>query len=170
MRLSGKKILLGVTGSIAAYKSLQIVRDLTAEGCTVQVVLTPSAHHFVSPLTLQVFSGRPVFSNLFTPHDTVVHLDLADDADLILIVPATADFIAKMTVGLADDLLSTLLLSARSPIVLAPAMDFGMWAHPSVQKNIEILKQRKIAIIAPEVGLLASGKEGIGRLPANRLF
>ncbi len=162
--LSGKKVLLGITGSIAAYKAIQILRDLTAEGAEVQVVLTPAACRFVPLLTLQVFSGKPVFSDLFDPHDKVIHLTLSQDAHLILIAPATADFIAKMTAGLADDLLTSLLLSASAPIVVAPAMDIGMWEHPAVQRNIAILREWGVHIIEPETGPLASGKEGKGRL------
>ncbi len=162
--LSGKKILLGITGSIAAYKSLQILRDLKAKGADVQVVLTPSALRFVPVLTLQVFSGRPVFSDPFDPHPEVLHLTLAEGADLILIAPATANFIAKMATGLANDLLGSLLLGATSPVFVAPAMDVGMWEHPTVLKNVGLLRERGVQIIEPEVGLLASGKEGKGRL------
>lgn len=166
--LSGKKILLGITGSIAAYKSLQIVRDLKAAGAEVQVVLTPTAHRFVPSMTLQVFSGRPVFTDLFDPHDEVIHLTLAEKADLILIAPATAHFIAKMAAGLADDLLGNLLLAASAPVFVAPAMDFGMWEHPAVQKNVALLQERGVRIIEPEVGPLASGKEGKGRLASEK--
>ncbi|TAK03223.1 MAG: bifunctional phosphopantothenoylcysteine decarboxylase/phosphopantothenate--cysteine ligase CoaBC [Candidatus Manganitrophaceae bacterium] len=162
--LSGKKILLGITGSIAAYKSLQILRDLKSMGADVQVVTTAAARRFVPPLTLQVFSGRPVFTDLFDPHEEVIHLTLADEADLILIAPATAHFIAKMATGLADDLLGNLLLAASAPILIAPAMDIGMWNHPSVTENVALLQKRGVQIIEPEVGPLASGKEGKGRL------
>ena len=167
MALSGKKILLGITGSIAAYKSLQIVRDLKAAGADLQVVLTPTAHRFVPPLTLQIFSGRPVYTDLFDSHNEVIHLTLAQEADLILIAPATAHFIAKMAIGLADDLLTNLLLTATSQVFIAPAMDLGMWAHPTVQKNIRTLRDRGVQIIEPEVGPLASGKEGKGRLASE---
>lgn len=162
--LSGKKILLGITGSIAAYKSLQILRDLKSMGADVQVVTTAAARRFVPPLTLQIFSGRPVFTDLFDPHEEVIHLTLADEADLILIAPATAHFIAKMATGLADDLLGNLLLAASAPILIAPAMDIGMWNHPSVTENVALLQKRGVQIIEPEVGPLASGKEGKGRL------
>lgn len=162
--LSGKKILFGITGSIAAYKSIQILRDLTGAGAEVQVVLTSTAPRFVPSLPLQIFSGRPVFTDLFDPHDDIVHLALAERADLVLIAPATAHFIAKMASGLADDLLSTLLLSTRAPIYVAPAMDIGMWDHPAVKKNVSVLLERGVRIIEPEVGALASGKVGKGRL------
>ncbi|MBI3805861.1 MAG: bifunctional phosphopantothenoylcysteine decarboxylase/phosphopantothenate--cysteine ligase CoaBC [Nitrospirae bacterium] len=166
--LSGKKILLGITGSIAAYKSLQIVRDLRSAGADVQVVLTPAAHRFVPSLTLQIFSGRPVFTDLFDLHDEVIHLTLAEKADLILIAPATAHFIAKMATGLADDLLGNLLLAASAPVFIAPAMDLGMWEHPAVQKNVALLQERGVQLIEPEHGPLASGKEGKGRLAAEK--
>jgi phosphopantothenoylcysteine decarboxylase/phosphopantothenate--cysteine ligase len=168
--LSGKKILLGITGSIAAYKSLQVLRDLKSMGADVQVVLTPAAHRFVPPLTLQVFSGRPVFTDLFDPHEEVIHLTLAETADLILIAPATAHFIAKMAVGLADDLLGNLLLAASAPVLIAPAMDVGMWDHPTVKENVTLLKKRGIYVIDPEVGPLASGKEGKGRLADEKVI
>lgn len=166
--LSGKKILLGITGSIAAYKSLQVVRDLKAAGADVQVVLTPTAHRFVPSLTLQIFSGRPVYTELFDSHNEVIHLSLAQEADLILIAPATAHFIAKMAIGLADDLLTNLLLTATPQIFIAPAMDFGMWEHPAVQGNLRILRDRGVQIIEPEIGPLASGKEGKGRLASEK--
>lgn len=164
--LSGKKILLGITGSIAAYKALQIVRDITASGGEVQVVLTPAAHHFVPSLTLQTFSKKPVLTDLFAPHGQVIHVTLARSFDLILIAPTTADFMAKMALGFADDLLSNLLLSTDSatPVLIAPAMDLGMWDHPAVQKNIALLKERGCVIIDPEWGPLASGLEGMGRM------
>ncbi len=163
MRLA-KKVILGITGSIAAYKSIQLVRDLTAAGIGVQVVLTEAARHFVSPLPLQVFSGAPVISNLFDPQGAVVHLGLQQEADLILIAPATADFMAKAAAGLAEDLLGALLLSTRVPVLMAPAMDLGMWAHPAVVCNVALLRERGIEMIDPEVGPLASGCEGMGRL------
>ncbi|MFQ5596901.1 MAG: bifunctional phosphopantothenoylcysteine decarboxylase/phosphopantothenate--cysteine ligase CoaBC [Nitrospiria bacterium] len=161
--LAGKKILLGVTGSIAAYKSLQIVRDLTATGAEVQVVLTPTAHRFVPTLTLKIFSGRKVFSSLFDPQENIAHLGLVQEIDLVLIAPITANFIAKMTNGFADDLLSTLLLAATSPVMIAPAMDLGMWEHPSVRENISRLRRRGVELVGPAIGALASGKVGIGR-------
>ena len=162
--LAGKTILLGVTGSIAAYKSLQIVRDLTEAGATVQVVLTAAAHRFIPELTLQIFSGRPVYTDLFDSRNDVVHPSLAHAADLILVAPATAHFIAKMAIGLADDLLGNLLLCAHAPIFVAPAMDVGMWAHPAVQHNADLLRARGVTIINPETGPLASGAIGEGRL------
>lgn len=162
--LAGKKILLGITGSIAAYKSLQVLRDLTGGGANVQVVLTPSAVQFVPPLTLQVFSGRPVYSELFDPKHEVLHLTLAQEADLVLVAPATAHFIAKAALGLADDLLSTLLLGLNVPLLLAPAMDVGMWDHLAVQQNVSTLKERGVGFVGPASGPLASGKSDVGRM------
>ncbi len=166
--LAGKKILLGVTGSIAAYKSLQLVRDLTKAGAKVNVVLTAAAHEFVPPLTLKVFSGQPVLSGLFDPANDMAHLRLAEEADLVLIAPTTAHFIAKMAAGFADDLLSTLLLATKAPILIAPAMDLGMWDHPAIVDNVALLKKRGVTVIEPESGPLASGKEGVGRLATEQ--
>jgi phosphopantothenoylcysteine decarboxylase/phosphopantothenate--cysteine ligase len=162
--LSGKKILLGITGSIAAYKSIQVVRNFVAAGGDVQVVITAAGRHFVPVHTLQIFSKKPVLSDLFEQHSDVLHLTLAIDFDLIVIAPVTADFIAKMAWGLADDLLSTLLLSTSTSILLAPAMDLGMWDHPAVRQNVSLLAGRGCTIIDPQSGPLASGKEGIGRM------
>ncbi len=162
--LSGKKILLGITGSIAAYKSLQIVRDITAAGGEVQVVLTPAAHHFVPPLTLQVFSKKPVLTDLFASTTEVLHVTLATGFDLVVIAPATADFIAKMALGIGNDLLSNILLSTTTQVLLAPAMDLGMWDHPAVSANVALLKKRGCMILDPTSGPLASGLSGIGRM------
>jgi phosphopantothenoylcysteine decarboxylase/phosphopantothenate--cysteine ligase len=163
--LFGKKVLLGITGSIAAYKSVQILRDLISAGSEVQVVLTASAHHFVSPLALQVLSKKKVYTDLFDPSsDAIPHVTLASGFDLILITPVTANFLAKMAIGLADDLLSTLLLATKTPILLAPAMDLGMWDHPAVCKNVLLLKERGCHFVDPVFGALASGLEGIGRM------
>ncbi len=166
--LSGKRILLGITGSISAYKSLQILRDLCAEGAEVDVVLTESAQRFVPALTLQVFSGRPVHTDLFENRNEMAHLTLAQSADLVLIAPVTAHFISKMAMGLSDDLLSSLLLSTSAPVMIAPAMDIGMWTHPSVEHNVSLLKKRGVHVIGPEIGLLASGKVGMGRFADER--
>ncbi|MEK7748143.1 MAG: bifunctional phosphopantothenoylcysteine decarboxylase/phosphopantothenate--cysteine ligase CoaBC [Nitrospirota bacterium] len=160
-----KKVLFGITGSIAAYKSVQIIRSLTLAGFEVQVVRTSAARHFVADLPLQVLSKNPVHSELFDPNSgEVLHVSLATGFDLILIAPITADFMAKMALGLADDLLSALLLSTPTPIVIAPAMDLGMWDHPAVQKNTATLIERGCTIVDPEAGPLASGLSGIGRM------
>ncbi len=169
--LSGKTVLLGITGSIAAYKSLIVLRDLKAAGAEVRVVLTKTAAHFVPVLTLQVFSDHPVQTDLFESENEMAHIHLAQEADLILIAPIAAHFMAKMVTGLNDDLLSSILLATTAPVIIAPAMDLGMWAHPATQNNVSILKKRGVQIIGPEVGRLASGKTGMGRFsePSNIL-
>lgn len=171
MILSGKKILLGITGSIAAYKAVLILRRLTSAGAKVSVVMTASAKRFIMPLTFKVLSKNEVYSDLFDSEEGLPHLSLLEGCDLILIAPATANFIGKIASGIADDLLSSLLLSARVPILLAPAMDNNMWRNSIVQKKISVLKEAGIGIIDPESGLLASGKEGEGRLAGeDRIF
>ncbi len=167
MILADKKILLGVTGSIAAYKAILILRQLTSAGADVTVIMTASAKRFVTPLTFKVLSKKEVYSDLFGQEEGLPHLSLLEGCDLILIAPATANFINKMASGIADDLLSTLLLSARVPIFVAPAMDCYMWKNPIVQKGISILRETGVTIIEPESGLLASGKEGEGRLASE---
>lgn len=164
MILSGKKILLGITGSIAAYKAILILRRLTSAGADVTVVMTASAKKFITPLTFKVLSKKEVYSDLFDSKEGLPHLSLLEGCDIILIAPATANFICKMASGIADDLLSTLLLSARAPVLLAPAMDSDMWKNSIVQKKVSALKEIGIRIVEPESGLLASGKEGDGRL------
>ncbi|HXN06810.1 MAG TPA: flavoprotein, partial [Nitrospiria bacterium] len=125
--LTGKKILLGITGSIAAYKSVALLRTLRAEGAEVTVVMTPSAQKFVAPLTFQALSGRTVYTGLFVPGEEMAHITLGEGADLILVAPATAHFLAKLYSGLADDLLSALILASSSPVLVVPAMDGQMW-------------------------------------------
>lgn len=167
MQLANKKILLGVTGSIAAYKAVLLLRQLTELGADVAVVMTPSAQRFVTPLTFQVLSRQPVYTDLFEPRKEILHLNLAEEADLVLVAPATAHFIARVAHGMADDLLTTLILAATAPVIVAPAMDGNMWDHPMVQQNIARLCEIGIRIVEPEVGPLASGKEGKGRLAAE---
>ncbi len=167
MILADKKILLGVTGSIAAYKAILILRQLKSAGADVTVMMTASAKKFVTPLTFKVLSNKEVYSDLFNQEEGLPHLFLLEGCDLILIAPATANFINKMASGIADDLLSSLLLSARVPILVAPAMDSDMWKNPIVQKGISILRETGVRIIEPESGLLASGKEGEGRLASE---
>lgn len=171
MILSGKKILLGITGSIAAYKAILILRRLTSAGADVTVVMTASAKRFITPLTFKVLSKNEVYSDLFESQEGLPHLSLLEQCDLILIAPATANFICKMATGIADDLLLSLLLSARVPILIAPAMDHNMWKNPIVQKKVSILRENDIRVVEPESGSLASGKEGEGRLACeDRIF
>lgn len=160
----GKRILLGVTGSIAAYKAVNLLRMLIQEGAEVTVVMTEAATRFVAPLTFEVLSGRPVASDLFGAHQEMLHLTLPERADVMVIAPATANTLAKCALGLADDLLSTMVLAATCPLIIAPAMDGGMWEHPAVRRHVEALRQRGTRVLDPEDGPLASGRFGKGRL------
>ncbi|MDH4185834.1 MAG: bifunctional phosphopantothenoylcysteine decarboxylase/phosphopantothenate--cysteine ligase CoaBC [Nitrospira sp.] len=162
--LMGKHIVLGVTGSIAAYKAIMLLRTLHQEGASVQVVMTQSAMKFVTPLTFEVLSGRPVLTDLFEAHQEMTHLSVPEQADAIVIAPATANCLAKSALGLGDDLLSTMLLTSQCPLILAPAMDGGMWTHPSVTQHAQTLRARGVTIVEPEEGPLASGRIGQGRL------
>ncbi len=170
MMLSGRKIVLGVTGSIAAYKAVGLLRDLIGYSAEVTVVLTEAACRFIAPLTFETLSQKPVYTDTFSLTDEfrIPHIKLAQEADLILIAPATANFIGKMTVGIADDLLSSLLLATRAPIIVAPAMDEAMLEHPIVQQNIAVLKERGTIFVEPSIGALASGATGRGRLAEER--
>jgi phosphopantothenoylcysteine decarboxylase/phosphopantothenate--cysteine ligase len=165
--LAGREIILGVTGSIAAYKAVYLLRELTGSGASVSVCLTENAQEFVTPLTFRTLSGRPVLSALFDPQsvEAVEHVSLAERAHAVVVAPATANLLAKAANGLADDFLSTLLLAARSPILYAPAMDGGMWTHPAVQANVRTLRARGATVLEPDTGALASGLAGRGRLP-----
>ncbi len=162
--LIGKRIVLGVTGSIAAYKAVALLRSLIREGAVVQVVMTHSATKFVTPLTFEVLSGHPVSTDTFEAHDEMKHLSLPAQADAIIIAPATANCLAKAALGLGDDLLSTMLLTSQCPLIMAPAMDGGMWTHPSVQEHVNTLCARGTVVVTPELGPLASGQIGQGRL------
>src|SRR3972149_2631561 len=164
--LEGKEIILGVTGSIAAYKAVEILRELTRRGAAVTVVMTESAQRFVAPLTFETLSRPPLRPALFTlEYDKQIgHVASAGRADLLLVAPATANTIAKFARGLADDFLSNIYLSSTCPVVLAPAMDLEMYAHRAVQDNLSRLKTRGVSIVEPEFGELASGMIGRGRL------
>ncbi len=162
--LVGKRIVLGVTGSIAAYKAVGLLRALVREGAAVEVVMTQSATKFVTPLTFEVLSGRPVSTDLFEAHQEMKHLTVPEQADAVVVAPATANFLAKAAVGLGDDLLSTMLLTAQCPLIVAPAMDGGMWTHPTVTEHVRTLRTRGVVIVDPEEGPLASGRIGQGRL------
>lgn len=163
--LKGKKILLGITGSIAAYKSVMLVRNLIKEGAEVRVVMTPSATDFITPLTLATVSLNPVYIQPFDPESGVweSHIELGLWADIMLIAPATANTIAKMAHGVADNLLLTTYLSARCRVMVAPAMDVDMYRSPSVQENLKILAGRNCIILDSPEGALASGLSGAGR-------
>src|SRR5213080_3617098 len=167
MSLEGRELILGVTGSIAAYKAVYLLRELTRLGASVTVCLTEHAREFVGPLTFRTLSGRPVLTNLFDPQssDAVEHVALAERAHAVVIAPATANLLAKAAHGIADDFLTTVLLAARGPVVMAPAMDGGMWEHPAVVANVALLRQRGVVVLEPDTGPLASGLSGKGRLP-----
>lgn len=162
--LVGAKIILGITGSIAAYKAVGLLRAMVQEGATVQVVMTHAATKFVAPLTFEVLSGSPVSLDLFEAHHELKHLSIPETADLIIVAPATANFLAKAASGLADDLLSTMLLTAQCPLLIAPAMDGGMWEHRAVAENVLTLRNRGVVVLDPDEGSLASGRFGKGRL------
>lgn len=165
--LSGKELILGVSGSIAAYKAVYLLRELTRLGAGVTVVLTEAAQKFVGPLTWRTLSGRPVLTDLFDPQSeaAVEHVTLAERADALLVAPATANILAKAAHGIADDFLTTLFLACRGPVLMVPAMDGGMWEHPAVQSNVAMLRSRRVTVLEPEAGELASGLPGKGRFP-----
>jgi len=164
--LAGKRILLGVTGSIAAYKAVELLRELARRGAEVTCAMTESATRFVAPLTFQTLSGRPVLSDLYAQdyEGQIAHIAAAGGADLFLVAPATAHTLAKFAHGLADDFLTNLFLAATCPVLLAPAMDAGMWQHPATQANVGVLRQRGAQFVGPASGALASGLTGPGRL------
>ena len=164
---SGKNIIVGVTGGIAAYKSCELVRGLIKKQASVQVVMTKNATEFITPLTLQTLSGKKVAINTFDLQweSEIGHISLADSADLIVVAPATASFIGKVASGIADSLLSTVILATKAPIILCPAMNVNMYENPVVKDNIEKLKERGFIIMEPGEGNLACGWEGKGRLP-----
>ena len=165
--LEGRELILGVTGSIAAYKAVYLLRELTRRGARVTVCLSEHARQFVGPLTFRTLSGRPVLTDLFDPQSdaAVEHVALAERAAGVLVAPATANVLAKAAHGLADDFLTTLLLAARCPVVMAPAMDVGMWDHPAVTANVATLRARGVTVLEPDAGALASGLSARGRLP-----
>jgi len=167
VKLDGNKILLGVTGGIACYKSAVLCSNLVKAEAAVTVVMTENAQRFVCPLTFSTLTGNRVYSSLWDynqEHD-VRHISLTEQADLIVVAPATANIIAKMATGICDDLLSTLLCAADGKILLAPAMNQRMWQNPATQRNINTLKQQNnCRIVGPETGRLACGTEGIGRM------
>lgn len=167
--LCGKRILLGVTGGIAAYKVCTLASHLTQMGAEVDVVMTEAATHFVSPLTFEALTGRPVYTDMWRTSGAglpthIAHVGLAHAADLIVIAPATANTMAKLAGGLADNLLSTLALAATCPVLLVPAMDVGMWSHPATQANVATLRARGVYFAGPVRGRMASGLEGEGRM------
>ncbi len=165
---SGKKILFGITGSIAAYKTVDWVRNLVKEGTQVKVVMTKAGTKFVTPLTLTALTGNKVHEDMFDPvgAENIPHINLAKECDLVLIAPATAQTISRMALGLASDLLSSILLATKAKVLVCPAMNSNMFLHPATQNNIARIKGYGYQIIEPETGLMACGDDGPGRLPA----
>ncbi len=163
---AGKKVLLGVTGGIAAYKAAELVRRLGERGIEVHVVMTEAACGFVTPATMQALSGNPVYTDMWDTRirDNMAHIELTRDKDLVVIAPATADFLAKLALGLADDLLSTLCLARDCPLVAAPAMNRQMWEHAATQRNVARLREDGIEILGPASGDQACGEIGMGRM------
>lgn len=164
---NGIRIVLGVCGGIAAYKAVQLASLLKKQGALVDVILTGNAQQFVSALTFQTMTGRPVYTDTFDEREpsVVSHIELADQAQLVMIAPATANLIGKYANGIADDMLTTTLLACRCPVIIAPAMNGHMWNHPAVQDNLRKLTGRGVHLIDPASGMLACGYEGKGRLP-----
>ena len=164
--LSGKRVLLGVTGSIAAYKAVDILRRLKEQGAEVRVVMTKNATRFISPLTFEALSGKPVLCDEFQDweKDSIGHIDVSANQDVALIAPATANIIGKVAAGIADDALTTTLMAVECPVVMAPAMNDRMYRNPVLRKNIQFLKEQGVRFIEPETGPLACGTAGQGRL------
>lgn len=166
MMLTGREIVLGVTGGIAAYKSAEIVSRLRRLGVHVHVIMTKSAMEFVTPLTFETMSNHPVVTDTFARPETwkVEHIALAKRAELFVIAPATANIMAKMACGIADDMLSTTVLATKAPVLIAPAMNTGMWTAQVTQENVETLKKRGVHFVGPAAGVLACGDSGAGRM------
>ena len=166
MKLTGKEIVLGVTGGIAAYKAAEVVSRLRKMGASVHVIMTENARQFITPLTLETLSGNPVVYDTFERPATweVEHIALAKRAEVFVIAPATANILAKMACGIADDMLSTTVLATKAPVLVAPAMNTGMWTAPATRQNVETLRQRGVHFVGPEAGFLACGDEGSGRM------
>jgi len=164
--LATKRILLGVTGGIAAYKAAELTRLLVKAGADVRVVLTESACRFITPVTLQALAGNPAYTDMWDPGvpNNMAHIELSRDRDLVLVAPATADFLAKAAVGLGDDLLSTLCLARECPLAVAPAMNRQMWEHAATQRNVATLRADGVAILGPDAGDQACGETGMGRM------
>ena len=166
MELQGKRIVLGVTGGIAAYKAAELLRLLAKQGAEVQVAMTEGATHFVTPTTFQALSGKPVFTDQWDARmpNAMAHIDLSRQADLILVAPASADFLARTVHGLADDLLATMVLARDCPLLVAPAMNRQMWENPATQRNVAQLRADGIGILGPASGEQACGEVGAGRM------
>ena len=162
--ISGKKVVLGITGGIAAYKSVEVVRRLVESGAHVAPIMTSGAKRFIGEVTLSALASEPVKSSLWDEDDPIPHTTLGQEADVILVAPATARLIGTYAAGISNDLLTATLLASRAPVILCPAMHTEMWEHPAVQENIRMLQNRGVTIVAPEDGKLAGGDVGKGRL------
>src|SRR5882724_7451050 len=162
MRLDGRTVVVGLSGGIACYKACEVVRLLVGAGARVPVIMTAGAQQFITPLTLQTLSGHPVATDTFdlTQESEIGHIQLADRADAVIIAPATANVIGKIANGIGDDLLTTVLLATRAPVLLAPAMNVNMWENPIVQGNLNRLRAHGFRIVEPSEGFLACGWEG----------
>ncbi len=165
--LTGKKIILGVCGGIAAYKACELVRILVSKNASVHVVMSFGAQQFVTPLTFQTLSGQPCHTDTFdlTQEQEIGHIKLADEADAVVMAPATANVIAKMAHGQADDILTTVLLATKAPVLVCPSMNVNMWEHPATQANVKRIQELGYHVLDPDAGYLACGWEGKGRLP-----
>lgn len=165
-QLTNRRVLLGISGGIAAYKAAELTRLLVKAGVDVQVVMTKGAEAFITPLTLQALSGKPVRTGLFDAEaeHAMGHIELARWAELIVIAPASADVMARLTHGMADDLLATLCLASTAPLMIAPAMNQQMWQHPATQHNAQTLQHRGVRLIGPDSGDQACGETGPGRM------
>ena len=161
-----KRILLIITGSIAAYKSLELIRSFKEKNYDLRVVLTASAKQFITPLSVAALSGAEIYDDLFSLKDETEmgHIQLSREADVVLVAPATANIMAKLASGMADDLASTLLLATDKPVMMAPAMNVRMWEHKAVQRNYHQLIDDGVTFIGPESGKMACGEEGLGRI------
>lgn len=162
--LKGYETLVCVTGGIAAFKTAMLVSQLVQRGCGVRVAMTRNARRFVGPITFQALSGRPVYTDMWRSQGDIPHLALTEVADLAVVAPATANLLGKLAGGIADDLISSLLLGAACPVMLAPAMNERMWAHPSVQRNVAFLREHGYELIGPEEGWQACRAVGPGRM------
>jgi len=165
--LAGKRVLLIISGGIAAYKALELIRLLRRQGCGVTCVLTDNGGQFVTPLSLQALSESKVYSDLFslTDESEMGHIQLSRSADLLVVAPATANILAKMAAGLADDLASTVLLATDKPVLVAPAMNVRMWLHPATQANMATLQQRGVRVVQPTEGAMACNDSGVTNCP-----
>lgn len=164
--MAQRRVLVALSGGIAAYKVPELVRQLQRQGCEVRCIATPAALEFVTPLVLQSLTGLPVRAQLFDPSEEgeIDHIALADRADLLLVAPATAHTLARLAHGMADDLVTTVALATRAPLLVAPAMNVNMWKHPATQENVRVLRERGVAFVGPDSGELACGWEGEGRM------